>query len=417
MKAATNQPSTVGGNREWNAKPGIGYDFLIPDIGVYITLTRIRRDKNETIGLLTVKVTFRGARTVVDGMLSSADFNCSSLRSRKERANHLSERSRADDIDWYGILEELCLRVLAAEEEGEPERPLEQVPMTIDGHVELSAAGLPLLRRHPSIWFGDGGAAKSYLALYAGIDLAQHGENVLYLDWEFSGEEHRHRMHRILGPKPDLLNLYYRRCDRPLSREITRIRDIVLKRKITFIICDSIGFAADGTPESAEAATNYYRALRELGPIGSLHLAHISKAEQGDQKPFGSVFWSNGARNIWYMKRDDKNRDADVVPVGFFHRKSNIGRLQPDFAMIAKFVGSETVIYRDEITNYSALCEKMAVKDRIKAELTESGSAMTKDQLKEALGANDEAIRKALLRGVKANDFIKTSDERYMLPN
>lgn len=419
MKPGAETNTTVGGSREWTAKPGISYDLMIPDIGVYLTLNRIRREKNETLGLLTVRVTFRGARTVVDGMLSSADFNCSSLRARNERAKHLRDRGRADDIDWTGLLEELCLRVLAAEEEGEPECALENVPYLESNNVEMTAAGLPLLRRLPSIWFGDGGSAKSYMALYAGVDLAQRGENVLYLDWEFSGEEHRSRLHRLVGPKPGLPNLIYRRCDRPLSRDTIRIRDIVAKRKITFIICDSIGFAADSTPEGAEAATNYFRALRELGPVGSLHLAHISKAEQGDQKPFGSVFWSNGARNIWYLKRDDSSRDKETAPIGFYHRKSNIGALKPDFAMVAKFVGTETAIYPDDITNYPKLCERMDVKDRVKAELVESGLAMSKDELQEALNITDKtgALKKALQRGLKKNEFVQTSDGRYMLPN
>lgn len=410
MKQGENVNTTVGGNREWIARPGIGYDLLIPDIGVYLTLTRIRRDKHETIGLLTVRVTFRGARTVIDGMLSSADFNCSSLRARNERSKHLHERSRADDIDWFGLLEELCLKVLAAEEEGEPERPLEQVPMSADGHVEISAGGLPLLRRHPSIWFGDGGAAKSYLALFAAIDLAQRGEHVLYLDWEFSGEEHRNRLHRMVGPKPDLPNLLYRRCDRPLNREITRIRDIIQKRKITFMICDSIGFAADGTPESAEAATNYYRALRECGSIGSLHLAHISKAEQGEQKPFGSVFWSNGARNIWFLKRTDANPQSDEMTVGFYHRKSNMGRLQTDFGMRLNFSGIETNVYPSEITNHPELADKLHLWQRMKGEL--ANGSMSVDQLAETLNAKADSIRKTASR---MNVFGKTSDNRIML--
>ena len=402
--------TTTGGKREWTAKPGIGYDLLIPDIGVYMSLTRIRRDRHETLGLLSVRVTFRGARTVVDGLLSSADFNCSSLRARSERAKHLKDRSRADELDWLGILEELCLRVLEAEEEGEPERSLETVPMSADAHVELVAGGLPLLRRHPSIWFGDGGAAKSYLALFAGVDLAQRGEHVLYLDWEFSGEEHRSRLHRLVGPVPSLPNLFYRRCDRPLNREITRIRDIIQKRRITFLICDSIGFAADGTPESAEAATNYYRALRELGEIGSLHLAHISKAEQGDQKPFGSVFWSNGARNIWFLKRTDAEPHSDEMTVGFYHRKSNMGRLQTDFGMRLQFIGTETLVLPGEITEHEELAAKVPIWQRMKGALKEG--SLTISELAEAVNAKEDSIRKTADR---MDMFSKTSDNRILL--
>jgi hypothetical protein len=420
MKPEAKPLTMITGERHWTIRPGLGYDLLIPESGIYLSLSRIRRDKNETIGLLTARVKFRGALTV-NGILSSADFNCSSLRARQERAKHLRERSRVEDCDWFGLLEELCLRVLDAEEEGEPEMPLEQVPLSKDSQVELNAGGLPLLRRHPTIFFGDGGSAKSYLALWAAIDLAQHGDNVLYLDWEFSAEEHRHRLHRLVGAEPRLSNLFYRRCDRAFCRDVTRIRDVIQRRNITFLICDSMGFAADGTPESAEAATNYYRALRELGPIGSLHLAHISKAEEGDKKPFGSVFWANGARNIWNLKRDDTERSDGIVPIGFYHRKSNIGELRAPFAMVARFTEADTFITPDNLTNFPKLCiEKgVSIGTRIVAELTENGEAMTSAELQAALGIPDnktDGLRKALQRGVKYNGLVKIGD-RYVLPS
>lgn len=384
--------------------------MAIPDIGVYLDLTRVRRDKHETMGLLRVRVSYRGARTIYDGLISSADFNCSSLRARNERAKHLHERGRADEIDWFGLLEELCFRVLECEEKGEEEQPLENVPMSEEQDAEITAGGLPLLRRHPTIWFGDGGSAKSYLALFAAVDLVQAGHRVLYCDWEFSGEDHRRRLHRFIGPKPDLPNLLYRRCDRALARDIGRLKGIISRRKITFLICDSIGFAADGTPESAEAATNYYKALRELGPIGSLHLAHISKAEQGDQKPFGSVFWANGARATWYMKRTDAELQGDGMTVGFYHRKSNVGRLQTDFAMRLEFPGTETHVRPTEITEHQELAAKTALWQRMKGEL--ANGSMTIEELASNLDAKADTIRKAASR---MNIFGKTTDNRIML--
>jgi len=61
------------------------------------------------------------------------------------------------------------------------------------------------------------------------------------------------------------------------------------------VILDSVAFACEGPPEAAETAAAYYWALRLLG-VGSTSIAHITKAEGGDQKPFGSAFWHNGAR-------------------------------------------------------------------------------------------------------------------------
>lgn len=382
--------------RDWQAVPGVGYRFEIPALGIRFDVTRVRRDHQETVGLLTVRAMFRGARTVSDNIVSSADFNCSGQRSRTERAKFLLERSRADDIDWVGWLEELCLRVLDAEDVGEAERPLELVPIPDEQEAELDAGGLPVLRRHPTIWFGDGGCGKSYLALYAAVDLVQRGERVLYCDWEFAGEDHRRRLHRLVGPVPGLTNLFYRRCDRPLVRDIGRLKEIVAARKITFLICDSLGFAAEGAPEAAEAATGYFRALRELGTLGSLHLAHISKAEQGDQKPFGSVFWANGARSCWYLKRTDADPTGDGLTVGLYHRKSNVGRLRPPYGVDIRFVGSETQIRSSDVTAHDELAIKLPVWQRMQGLLKHG--ALPIDELAATLGTKETAIRSELQR-------------------
>ena len=67
--------------REWTCKRGLGYELAIPEIGVSFTVTRLRTVRDELFGLLTVRANFRGAQTVADDILSSADFNSvSSLR-------------------------------------------------------------------------------------------------------------------------------------------------------------------------------------------------------------------------------------------------------------------------------------------------------------------------------------------------
>ena len=80
----------------------------------------------------------------------------------------------------------------------------------------------------------------------------------------------------------------YARCERPLVYEADRLARIVREHDISYAIFDSVAFACDGPPEAAEVAGRYFRAVRQLG-IGSLQIAHISKAENGDKKPFGSA--------------------------------------------------------------------------------------------------------------------------------
>jgi hypothetical protein len=93
--------------------------------------------------------------------------------------------------------------------------------------------------------------------------------------------------------------ILYARCERPLVYEVDRLRRIVRDNGIEFSVFDSVAFACDGPPEAAEVARRYFRAVRQIGG-GSLHIAHVSKAEGADNKPFGSTFWHNGARSTWF---------------------------------------------------------------------------------------------------------------------
>lgn len=396
--------------RDWTVVPGVGYQLKITDLGIQFDCTRVRSRYEEMHGLLTVRANFRGARVISDSIISSADFNISSLKSRQDRAKHLHERASADSIDWLGLLEDLCLRVLHHEERGHPEMALEDIPCDMERMPEISAGTLPLLRSHPTIWFGDGAAGKSLLALFAAIDLAQSGHKVLYCDWELDGESHAQRLRRFVGPVPGLRdNLIYRRCERSFQREALQIRDIISKRKITYLICDSIGFAAEGAPESAEAATGYFGALRQCGEIGSLHLAHMNRSEQGDQKPFGSIFWHAGARATWFMKRTSAD-ETDNMMVAFHNRKSNLGRLRPAFGRMISFLPNETLISECEVSDSEEMARELPLWQRIQGAL--KNGPMTTIAIANELDAKEDSVRKTTDR--KKMLFMRVSGDDGM---
>jgi hypothetical protein len=120
----------------------------------------------------------------------------------------------------------------------------------------------------------------------------------------------------------------YVRCDRPLVYEVASLRRMVRDGGYEFVVYDSVAYACDGAPESAEVDGKYFRAVRQIGR-GSLHIAHISKSEGGDQKPFGSIFWHNSARATWYVQREQESPDGSVSRLGLFNRKANLSRLRP----------------------------------------------------------------------------------------
>src|SRR5262245_18811705 len=125
--------------------------------GIRFEVDRLRREHNELIGELTVYCHLPGARTIAntDGILISGDFNFSSIRARQERAKLLTMRAMSGEgVDWYGLLEEFCLGVLARERHGDESIDIWDLalPPTED---DFSIHGIYLPRRLPSILFGD----------------------------------------------------------------------------------------------------------------------------------------------------------------------------------------------------------------------------------------------------------------------
>jgi hypothetical protein len=118
--------------------------------------------------------------------------------------------------------------------------------------------------------------------------------------------------------------------------EVDRLRRIVRDGNIDFAVFDSVAFACDGPPEAAEVAGRYFRSVRQIGG-GSLHIAHVSKGEGADQKPFGSAFWYNGATCLWYVKQDEASAGTDSLRIGLFNRKVNLARLRPPLGFSITF--------------------------------------------------------------------------------
>jgi hypothetical protein len=273
--------------------------------------------------------------------LSVADFNLSSVGARIERAKLLASRSD-DSVDWYGYLEEFCARVFTADRKGSPAVALPSLPRIAADESLPIEHDWAVLKEHPAFLFGDGGSAKSYLALYAAGRLAQRGARVLFCDWELAGGTQRHRFERLFGD--EMPNVLYARCDRPLVIEVDRLRRMVQDHGITYVVFDSVAFACLGPPEAAETASAYFGALRQLGTVGSLHVAHVSKAEGGDQKPFGSAFWHNGARLTWHVSAEDVAIGGRRLLVKLQPRKANLGERPAPLQAQVRFIPGRTEI-------------------------------------------------------------------------
>jgi hypothetical protein len=370
---------------------GNRYRLVIPESRISIEVDRLRRESNELIGELCVRCDLPGVPTY-GGSVSIADFNLSSARARSERARLLETRAHTKGLDWAGHLEEFCQRSLAAERMGLPAVDLRDMDRPgPDDSIFIEGVKLP--RRHPSILFGDGGAAKSYIGLYLAGRLVQQGFNVALFDWELAGEDHRDRLERIFGSM--MPKVYYARCERALVHEGDRLLRIVRDNKIDFAIFDSIAFACDGPPESAEIAGRYFRAVRQVG-IGSLHIAHITKSEGGDQKPFGSVFWHNGARATYFVTLSNSSQDGKTLSVGLFNRKTNLGALNAPAGFTIEFTNDRTYFTKANPADTPDLAEKMTVRQRMDHLLR--GGALAIEDIAKEIEAEPATISRTVRR-------------------
>ena len=392
-------------------KTGEGrYVLTLSAVGVTLEASELHRDRSRELhGELTVSTTNTQQKTV-DGVMLWSSLNYSSARTRASTASSLGARSTLGGVDWAGALETLALRVARSESIGSEIGPLADHPVPEKTEGDWDVSGLPILRRHPMILFGDGGAAKSYLALHVAATLASRGIRVLYADWEFSGEDHRERLERLTGTAMPREALHYVRCSSPLISEVGRLQRHIASHGIQYVICDSIAFAVPGRPEDAENASAYFRAVRQLG-IGSLHLAHTTKSsEHGEDKPFGSVFWSNGARSVWFIKRGSDHGESGRVDVALSHRKSNTGRRLPTFGLRLVFGDDRTDVERFEVAESDDLGSSLPIWQRVKALV--AVRPMSIDALALALGEKPESVSRTVRR---MDAFVRGQDGQIHL--
>ena len=371
------------------------YRLDYPTLGVSFSVAHLHRHHDDLKCELTVDTTLPQARTV-NGTLLWTATNLSAARTRAGLAKGLAARSGEAKWDWLGALETLSVRVARAESEGSSEiKPLADFDLPTDDPA-WTIAGLPILKDHPTILFGDGGAAKSYLALYLAGTIARDIP-VLFADFEYEPEAHRDRLQRLFGAEMPRERLHYVRCSQPLVNEVGRLQKHILEHGIGFIVVDSIVFALNGPPESAEVAAGFFRALRTLN-VGSLGLAHTTKGDNSDQKPFGSVFFANGARSVFHVKRnDDEGAGSNTVELALSHRKANTGRRIPTLGLRLRFTPTRTRIDPFDVASGSDdLATALPIWQRVKSLV--STAPMSIDDLASALGANPHSVSRIVRR-------------------
>ena len=386
------------------------YSLDYPTLGVTFLVSHLHRDRDDLKCELTVNTTsaLPHARTV-DGTLLWTATNLSAARTRAGLAKGLASRSGEPKWDWLSALESLSVLVSRAEAEGSSEiQPLADYDLPTDDPA-WTIAGLPILKDHPTILFGDGGAAKSYLALYLAGTIAREVPTI-FIDFEFEPGAHRARLQRLFGAAMPH-GLHYVRCSQPLVTEVGRLQQWILEHGCRFCVVDSIAFALNGPPESAEVAAGFFRSLRTLN-VGSLSLAHQTKGgDNSDKTVFGSAFYNNGARSVWHVRRNDnEGADSSTVELALSHRKSNTGQRLSTRGIKLDFAGTTTTVDTFDLAGSADLATTLPIWQRVKSLVAHT--PMTVPQLASELDARPDSIARTVRR---MDLFRKDASDRVCL--
>ncbi len=387
---------------------------------IYALVNRLHEHSD---GRITAEVAFKTDRSDIPTHILHTQLNLLSTRAKKDCVRELEDRYPLPEGQWTSMVEQLCLTALDNYRRGKPAK--EVWPAAEDEEIPCAELLIrPLLYKDkPTIVFGEGSTGKSYLALTLGItaqlpyldnplSLLPQQANVLYLDYESDETEFRRRLTLLqrgfaIPPVPVL----YRECELPLVDDIDHLEQIVAESRIGFVIVDSLGVASgNASLNDAATATAFYAALRKL-KVTSLLITHTSKESERKPTPFGSVYFTNLARSVFEVKRQQE-QGANEIAIALIHTKNNQGPLLAHQGFRIIFESGRTVVKRIDIETVPEFLEKLSLKARIAHLLKEEGKLATKD-MAELLQENQDIVRATLHKHKKL--FVKIGKEWGLL--
>lgn len=358
-------------------------------------------------------------------LLIPTSFNFSSLQRRERTASTLNGRLNA--VAWDELLEDACARVI---EHWNHRNPAES---WLDYDNEAEAARFLIepfiIQNDINLIFGDGGSGKTNTALLLLIlaalpftdnpfrlNVTESPINCLLLDWETGPKRIRYRIKALLKglDLPPTLSIHYQRCSHPLADNIEQTQELVASVKAQLVIIDSLGMAAGGDLNATQPALQFFGALRSLGDLSYLLLAHQAKNTEGRKTPFGCVYYWNEPRNIWEL-RGQTDYEQSYADVGLFHAKGNdIPKYMP-VGFRFNFDRQNNIIRPElqDVRSVAEFVERLSLTDRIKEVLAQG--ALIPHEISVQLDIKEDLTR-AMLHKLKGKNVVtKLSDGKWGL--
>jgi len=328
------------------------YEFT--DGRAHVIMERVAADRN---GSIRTDAEVRWNEQPDAGLLKHGNLNLSADTTVTKWANACEKR--IPEYDWHQALTTITYLAKERYRTGDPLIPL----ITIDGTEQQRWLLRPILEHGgPTVVAAPGGSAKSFLALAAlatactgrgkfldGLNIQGSAINGAYLDWESDGRSHSNRLEALCeGAQVDYpSNLLYRREYAPFAQSAPELARQFAEQEIGMCVIDSKGAALGGAPEDAGEALAFFRAVASLR-VPTLIVDHVTNEAADNpnktQRPFGSVYNRNMARNVWTVRQGDSGDDS--MTVVWKHAKSNNGPLKPNLAWSLGFDMRADEMYR-----------------------------------------------------------------------
>jgi hypothetical protein len=180
-----------------------------------------------------------------------------------------------------------------------------------------------ILKNGINLIYGAGSTGKSIFACYLATLLEITGKNVMYIDYENQTAEPILRTLKKIHPTTK--NIIIKNPLVKLIDIIEELNEEIKERKIEVVFVDSVIYSMVTDVFSPEQVALYVQTLMKV-PVTWVLLSHVSKTGGENPDPYGSIFFFNSARNVWYAKRIT-NKEGFVLQL--IHKKSNYTKLYP----------------------------------------------------------------------------------------
>jgi hypothetical protein len=379
---------------------------------VEIVVSRILQEKGGTVrGLVKISTWAPGFAP----HLNRCILNLTSSRCRSELARDLAEGL---EVDWRGLLEQLCFHTMERVWAGEPSLTLS----TREKFASPECLIRPLMpKNQPTVLFGLGGTGKSSLSLVLatvaalpwfrnplGLWAPEEPAKVLYVDYETDESDIGWRLgslQRGMGLRD--FEIDYRRGVLPLADDVEQLQQLVFEKGTGLLIVDSVGGACGSDLNTPDTAIRFFSALRHLH-VTSLVIAHTSKNSGGrEATPFGSAFFTNFARSVWEVRKQQEE-GSDTLHVELHHRKANQTEMHRPMGFWIRHQEDRIMVGREEVVKKEKAAENDTFRERLIRMMGER--EWTTAELEAATGAKLTTIRGTLGRLKESELAVKTGD-------